>query len=573
LKPLEQARNECSPDEQFKGDGIMRSKATILGASLAVAGALLLCGLPMAAQDTLSPSSVRQAIYFDVSPPLRELAKVPVRPSYGFRIVDNLHSYPMPDIGPVVDPVEQNTPGGPASVSIGLNILGVGNGFPNYQVNLAPPDTNAAVGDTQVVQWVNVSYAVFDKTTGAIDIGPVAGNQLWSGFGGYCQSSNDGDIIAQWDHMAHRWVLHQNVIYSNPATACFAISTTPDATGTYYRFAFPLYNQNNDSFPDYPKLGTWTTSYVQTQNNFGGGGTNSNPCVYNRIKMLAGDPTAGQVCFQLHADHSLLPADIDSPTAPPNGQDAFLIGTLGIPDSSHIAVYSIHIDWSNPSGATITGDNHSQLVAVPPYNVTPQGAVVPQLGTTDRLGGLGDRLMYRFAYYNEPFPTTPPTSPLNTPHQHWYVNHSVRSSTGQIGVRWYEFRTLQNRVPVTALSVFQSGTYAPDTNYRWMGSIAQDKVGDIALGYSLSSSTMYPSIAFTGRTTSDPLGQMEAEQIIWAGTGSQADTSNRWGDYSSMAIDGSDGCTFWYTTEYYVVPGDSFNWSTRLASLKFSNCQ
>ena len=547
---------------------------TIFGSSMLVMGALLLCGLPVAAQDTLSPSSVRRAIYFDVSPPLRELAKLPARPHYGFREADQLHSYPVPaeKMGQIVDTVEQSTPGGRLDASVGLNLLGVGNGFPNYSVPDAPPDTNAAVGDTQVVEWVNVSYAVFDKTTGAIDLGPVEGNQLWAGFGGYCQASNDGDIIAQWDHAAHRWVLHQNVIYSNPATACFAISTTPDATGTYYRFAFPLNNQHGDTFPDYPKLGTWTNSYVQTQNNFGQGGTNSNPCVYDRIKMLAGDASAGQVCFQLTADHSLLPADIDSPTPPPTGQDVFLIGTLGNPDNAHIALYSIHIDWSNPNGASITGNNHSQLIAVPAYNVIPQGPAVPQKGTSDLLGGLGDRLMYRFAYYDDPLPVSTATDIAHQPFQHWYVSHSVRAAGGQIGMRWYEFRAPQRTVPVTSLVLFQSGTYAPDSNYRWMGSLAQDKMGDIALGYSLSSTTVYTSVAFTGRLKTDPIGQMGAEQIIFAGTGSQSDTSNRWGDYSSMSIDGSDGCTFWYAQEYYVVPGATFNWSTRVASIKFSNC-
>jgi hypothetical protein len=120
--------------------------------------------------------------------------------------------------------------------------------------------------------------------------------------------------------------------------------------------------------------------------------------------------------------------------------------------------------------------------------------------------------------------------------------------------------------------LYQSGTYAPDSNSRWMASMAQDHAGDILVGYSLSGTSVYPSVAAAGRVTTDPLGQLEAEVPIFAGTGSQSLTDNRWGDYSSMAIDGADGCTFWYAQEYYTVPNTQFDWSTRVASLKFSNC-
>jgi hypothetical protein len=178
--------------------------------------------------------------------------------------------------------------------------------------------------------------------------------------------------------------------------------------------------------------------------------------------------------------------------------------------------------------------------------------------------------MYRFAYWNDG-PLThvnPSAGPL--PSQHWYVNHVTTASGGQAGVRWYEFRAPLRTATISNVNLFQSGTFAPDSNYRWMGSIAQDKMGDIAVGYSLASSTVYDSIAATGRVPSDPLGQMEAEVSLIAGTGSQAGQF-RWGDYSSMAID-ADGCTFWYAQEYYTVPA-GFNWQTRLASFKFNGCQ
>ena len=475
--------------------------------------------------------------------------------------------------GPVVDPVEQSSASGSPNYSVGLNLVGVN----DLGVGILPSDANLAVGDTQVVQWVNVSYSVYNKTTGALQLGPIAGSQLWAGFGGYCETINDGDIIAQWDKAAHRWVLFENVIYTNPATACFAVSTTPDATGTYYRFAFPLYNQHNDNFPDYPKIGTWTTSYVQTQNNFGNSGDyGSNPCVYDRIKMLHGDGTAQQVCFQLtQRDTSLLPADIDSNTPPPAGQDVFLIGSVAKVDKSHLSLYSIHIDWSNPQSATITGSGDSQLIAVPTYAPAcpgqQLGACAPELDG-ENLETLSDRLMYRFVYYiDQPASHVgPQVGPL--PQQHWYTSHAVTASGGQVGMRWYEFRAPLKKVDVSAMTLFQSGTYAPDMNYRFMGSMAQDKVGDILMGYTVSSASMYPSLAAAGRTTADPLGMFEPEVPIIAGTGAQIASDNRWGDYSSIALDGSDGCTFWYTGQYYITTS-SFNFATRLASLKFSGCK
>src|ERR1039458_3793436 len=170
--------------------------------------------------------------------------------------------------------------------------------------------------------------------------------------------------------------------------------------------------------------------------------------------------------------------------------------------------------------------------------------------------------MYRFAYFNDAAPAGK---------QHWYVNHDVEASAGQIGVRWYEFQAPKISIPPLGLTLFQSGTYAPDSNYRWMGSIAADINNDILAGYSESSSSVYPSIAIAGRLKSDTPGTLEPEVSVVAGTGSQTDTSDRCGDYSAMRID-PDGCTFWYTTEYYMLTA-SFDWSTQIASARFATCQ
>ena len=177
--------------------------------------------------------------------------------------------------------------------------------------------------------------------------------------------------------------------------------------------------------------------------------------------------------------------------------------------------------------------------------------------------------MYRFAYWNDGVSAHAPVNVGRLPQQHWYVNHVTTASGGQGGVRWYEFRAPVRTATISNLSLFQSGTFAPDSSYRWVASMAQDKKGDIALGYSLASHTVYTSIGVTGRVPTDPPGQMEAETVIVPGTGSQQ-FYGRWGDYSSMALD-SDGCTFWYAQDYYTVP-NSLTWQTRLVSFKFSGC-
>lgn len=536
--------------------------------------AVAICALSVSAQDNSPKMTFRQPVRFAVSPPLREGAKLPSRMRYGFsddepeRFV-NFH--PGRVLGPAVDPVEQKSPGSPSGITVGLSVLGVDN------VNrLWPPDTNAAVGDTQIVEWVNVQYAVYNKSTGALEAGPIDGNLLWQALGGDCYNTNTGDVIAQWDKVNHRWLLSQNFwnypSFEPPYSACVAVSTSADATGTYYEYEFSLGND----FPDYPKWGIWPSGYFQTQNDSdSNGNVGAYVCAYNTAKLIVGDQTAEQICFQTTPqDISLLPGDVDSTIPPPANQDEFFIGSYDVDQTqNHLYLYSMHPDFANPSQSRFTGAGLANPITVPNY--TPfcpvlDSSCVPQKGTATEVDTLGDRLMYRFAYWNDGPPVNTRPNAGRLPQQHWYVNHVTTASGGQAGVRWYEFRAPVRTVAISNVNLFQSGTFAPDSNYRWMGSIAQDKMGDIALGYSLSSSTVYDSIAATGRVPTDPLGQMEAETMLTAGTGSQA-AEVRWGDYSSMAIDGSDGCTFWYAQEYYTVPAGT-NWETQLNSFKFSGC-
>ena len=560
----------------------------VIRAFMLIVGLLLLSYLPLAAQE--GTTTIARAERFAVSPPLRELAKLPQPPQYGFHEANPVRRIPKPSVEPVVDTVLQSTAGVGANYSLLAHTIGVGNGFPGYRVPGAPSDTNMAVGDTQVVQWVVISYTICDKTPGNCSAA-ILGNKIWSALGGACADHNDGDPIVQYDRAAHRWIFSQADFdsennYEPPYHVCLAVSTSPDAAGSYYLYQFPVVN---DGFPDYPKWGVWPTGYFQTWNNFGpklSGFVGPVLCAYNSAKLLVGDNTAEQICHQYSKlEDSLLPADRDSPTAPPSGQDEFAIGNVVGGYNSHVSLYSVHInnqnDWTQ--GATFTGDHNSQLLTIanftPSCNGSYGGACVPQKGITDKSDSLGDRLMYRFAYWEDPpMVSVKATPPKPLPSQHWYVNFDVFANPN-IGPRWIEITAPIKKVAPADLSVFQQGTYAPDGNWRWMGSIARDNVDDVLLGYSEScgdtcpgGTPTYPSIAVAGRTSSDPIGTLESELLYINGTGSQIGTSNRWGDYSAMRIDPVDNCTFWYTTEYYMLTA-SFNWSTDIAKLSFSNCK
>ncbi len=498
------------------------------------------------AQDSGSQLEVVPAVHHDVSPPLREIEQRIEKK--GFRIKP---VRPIPHSANVsgVDPVVQTTVGPLVGTTVAFQFAGVGNGDYGFAPNAAPPDTNGAAGSTQFVQWVNESFAVFNKSTGALEFGPVAGNTLWSGFGGGCQTNNDGDIIAQYDKAANRWVLTQFSVSTTPFLQCVAVSTTSDATGTYSRYAFAMPN-----FPDYPKLGVWPDAYYMSFNMFSGNSfVGARACALDSASMRAGNP-ATSVCFQLSSSFGgLLPSDLDGSTAPPAGSPNYFLNF----GANSLNLWKFHVDFATPGNSTLTGPTNIGVAAF--TDACGGGTCVPQSGTRQLLDSLGDRLMYRLAYRNF------------TTHESLVVNHSVRVGTSRknpfTGVRWYELRN-----PGGTPTVFQQGTFAPDANFRWMGSIGMDKLGNIAVGYSVSSSQIHPAIRYTGRLSTDPLGTLAAEASIIEGGGSQTRSLNRWGDYSSIAIDPVDDCTFWYTTEYLKTNG-TFNWSTRIASFKFPSCQ
>jgi hypothetical protein len=590
------------------------------------------CSPPATAQQAaarpqvLRNAVVNQAIKSDVSRPLAELAATAASAQ---QQTHAMHGHMKPKLqqltsaplsagtavavqpltsSPLVSSALANTPLVSATTGLGFEGVGQIGGFyqdasyynapkGNFCPNLSgfflvPPDPNAAVGDTQVVQWVNVCYVVFDKASGALIAGPFAGTNFWKGFGAPCETNNDGDIIIQWDKAHHRWVAAQNVFFANggapPYYTCVAVSQTADATGSYNRYTFP----QQPGFPDYPKWGLTSSAYYQTQNIFDLTLPNQpflgvNVCAYQADRMREGRDAA-QVCIFDNSngtlfDDSMLPADDDTPGL--DGPEV-LLGAIDnfLPGDTHVYEFVFTVDFDRPAESTLAGTDGSMPISVPAFDLafcgTPPhittncvaqpdsedseeffGNLVglPPGGLVDTLDTLGDRLMYRLARSGREDGGT----------QHFVVTHTVNNSTA-VAARWYEFQASEGS---TSLSLRQSGQTPDDGHYRWMASIARDRRGNLALGYSRSSARRgdYPSIYLAGQTAGDPLGTTEREARIKKGGGSQYVSFNRWGDYSSMALDGADSCTFWYTNEFYPVDG-AFAWDTWVTSLKFPNC-
>jgi purple acid phosphatase-like protein len=529
----------------------LRFGVVLLFIVAAASGATPALAIPVSSPSSDGGPEVGNADHMDVSPPLRSLRPAPRAGSDHGRDRGALEFRSAVGAQPAVSPGPPAGTGAPvgSAPTVGANFDGIGQGLGTYAVCCAPPDPNGAVGPNHYVQAVNLDFAVFSKA-GVLLFGPAPLNTMWSGFGGGCQTNNDGDPIVLYDTSADRWLISQISVATTPYLECVAVSQTSDPTGAYYRYSF---NYGNVDFPDYPKFGVWTDGYYVTFNVFANGVTftGAKVCSYDRAKMLTG-AAATQQCFKTGAAYGgLLPATLDGTTLPPAGSPNFLVA---LDTSTTLASWKFHVDWTTPASTTFTGPSS---LAVTGYSTpcagAPRLACVPQLGTTTKLESLGDRLMHRLAYRNF------------GDHEALVVNHTIVAGSSA-GVRWYELRVVSGN-----LTVWQQGTYAPDAKYRWMGSIAMDRSGDIGLGYSASSSSIRPQIHFTGRLSGDALGTMtQGQNVLVSGAGSQTGLS-RWGDYSALTVDPTDDCTFWYTNEYLKTSG-SFNWSTRIGSFKLPGC-
>jgi hypothetical protein len=515
-------------------------------------------------EDDPPPSSDAQPVVVyatrsDSYGPLRDIKPRPPRWSgYWNSQSKTLPNRPGESDEPTGGPIQEGIIGTSAA-SIGVNFEGVNNRNGAY-----PPDTQGDVGPNHYVQVVNISFQIWNKD-GTTAYGPANINTLWNGFGGPCENTNDGDPIALYDHLADRWLISQFALPNypqGPFYQCIAISQTADPTGAYYRYEFTW---SADKMNDYPKFGVWPDGYYMAVNQFtetdldwAGQGV----AVFERDQMLNGNP-ARMIQFDLYSQNSdlggMLPSDLDGPLPPDGAPNVFIEvddDAWGFPNDQ-FSVFEFHTDWTTPGNSTF---NQVATLNTAPYDSDMCGDnsrnCIPQPSGTN-LDSISDRLMYRLQYRNF------------GDYQTLVVNHTVDvDGTDHAGIRWYELRNTG-----AGWNIYQQSTFAPDANHRWMASVAMNKKGEMALGYSISSTSIYPSIRFTGRLDGDPLDQMtQGETEIIAGSGAQYGPDGRWGDYSMMSVDPVDDCTFWYTTEYYTT--NSYNsWQTRIASFQLTNCE
>lgn len=402
-----------------------------------------------------------------------------------------------------------------------------------------PPDPSGAAGPNHYVQAVNTSVRCYTNTGGVIPGGTFSLSSLWSG------SSNAGDPIVMYDRHADRWFISQ--FNTSPNRILIAISETNNPTGSYYAYSYTF-----SQFPDYPKYSVWWDGYYMTSN------STHTAVVFDRTKMLAGDPTAQMVSLSLpslgsNGFRSPLPADADGPL-PPAGTPCYFFNLEDNAFSGvfqdQIEIYEMNTNWTNTGSTSVSS---SQQLSVPSFDAVFTGgfANISQPGTSQRIDAIQGVLMYR------------------AQHMRWtgyntiVLSHAVDMGGNRSAVRWYELRDANNG----NWSVYQSGTYDPTNDSRFMSSAAMDNYGNIAMAYSICNATsIYPGIRYTGRLSTDPLGQMTfAEETAIDGAGSQT-FADRFGDYGHMSLD-PDGGTFWHTGEYLSAGGAT---RTRIFSFRLA---
>jgi hypothetical protein len=472
------------------------------------------------------------------------------------------------------DPVVQNTVSALKTPAPTTAFEGISNAdnIALTGLSILPPDTVGDVGPNHYVQLVNVLLKIFDKS-GVSLLGPTPISTLFSGFGGPCETNDDGDPIVLYDHLADRWLISQFAltlpgnpnIFDPPGHQCIAISQTGDPTGAYFRYDFVM---PNNLVNDYPKFGVWPDGYYMTDNqfvSFTGPFSGVGVFAFERDKMLVGDP-ASYIYFDLDSRdpliYSMLPADLDGPEPPPGTPNYFAYFTateLGDPQGDGLRIFDFHVDFATPVNSTFDEHSGSPLATAPfdPVLCPVFYECVPQKGTNVKLDSLADRLMFRLQYRN--FDT----------HESLVTNHTVNAGSGKAGIRYYELRATP---PGGDFVVNEQATYAPGSNHRWMGSAAMDSAGNLAVGYSVSGGLLFPSIRYASRLASDPPGGLfQGEATLQAGGGSQTSSTSRWGDYSALSVDPVLECTFWYTQEYYATTSDR-GWQTKIGSFRLPGC-
>jgi hypothetical protein len=492
-----------------------------------------------------------------------------------------------------------------------------------------PSDNSLAVGPNHIVQTVNSRMAIFTKQgkqfgmTGRALYGPVPTNNVFKGFGGQCEARNNGDAVVRYDQIADRWLIVMpifargpvrpdqpgpwkggNTVYVSPPgrpgqpgpavplfqpppapaetsqsaqqppqagragqrdegapqgpySVCYAVSISPDPLGAYYRYEFlrPL-------FPDYPRPAVWPDGYyvaTSTGDNRISETivTQKHACVVERAKMLTGEPASEQ-CLVIENVNFLNNADIDGKSLPPAGAPNVMMAARGtqldnVFEADAIDVWQLHVDWKHPANTKVTGP---EQIRVAPYHYLCDGQLstcVPQPGIDRRLDSQGDKIMARLVYRRI------------GDQESMVAVHSVNTTAGGGGVRWYELRIDKQR----KVHLHQQGTYAPDRFFRWMASPAIDSAGNIAIGYSFGGTPNFAGQRFAGRLAGDPPGVLTLREKVLV-EGESAQDAMRWEDYSQTAVDPSDDCTIWYAGDYLKKGVETY--STKIGAFRLPGC-
>jgi len=520
--------------------------------------------------------------------------------------------------------IEQTEHGTKPPPEIVASFEGLGEGFKGPQGTARfrnPSDNSLAVGPDHIIQTVNSRTAIFTKKgskfgkTGEVLYGPVPTNNVFKGFGD-ADSVNNGDAVVRYDQLADRWLIVMPIFRRLPPTQnepptpqagkpahlskiavdgqpgaavtlyqpspptpeeiaaeeeararrrsqgrrrrprneggsfamCYAISTTSDPLGPYHRYQFV-----RRLFPDYPRPAVWPDGYyvpTSTSDNF----IQKHAYVVEREKMLKGKP-ARELGFIIDDVNFLNNADLDGKQLPPEGAPNIMMAAGGaqlkkIFEDDGIYYWKFYVNWDDPSQTKLEGP---VKIPVAPYHYLGDGQLtkcVPQPGTDQRLDSQGDKIMSRLVYRRI------------GDRESIVAVHSVATSAGGGGVRWYEFRIDEER----NVKLYQQGTYAPEGFYRWMASPAIDAMGNIGIGYSFGGTPHFAGQRFAARLSDDPLGLLTLrEAVLVEGEAAQTNTL-RWEDYSQTAIDPTDEVTIWYVGDYLKKGAE--NYSTRIGAFR-----
>lgn len=534
--------------------------------------------------DTPAKPRIVEPVKVGVSPPLREVTPKPPIPFLPKQIPNKVDFQP-PGPGPAVavpDPLRQTSPTGSEITAVAtpapiLSFEGTTDDDNAAVIagRVVPPDTEGDVGPNHYVQMNNLIFEIFDKSGNSV-VGPLANNSLWSGFGGICEENNDGDPIVLYDQGTDRWIFSQFAI-GDDGHQCVAVSQTNDPTGSYFLYDFVI---SPRCFNDYPKMSVWPDGYYLTANEFCSSfpfGTSFRSAIavaFEKPAMLDGQ-SARAVVFDIDTPDgtafSIQPSHWEGPTAPATGRPNVFLqafddetwGSGGGPDGYQLWEFSA--DWASESFSfTHLGQADTTEFDA---NLCNFNACVPQPGSGEKLDTLSQFTMYRAHYRNHASVNLDGDG--SNDGEILVVNHSVDADGNDTaGIRWAELRNNGS-----GWFVHQTGTYAPaDGEHRWMASATMDGAGNIAVAYSLSSSSTFPSVMYNTRGPADLAGELTGGEVTChAGTGVQTNSSNRWGDYSTISVDPVDDCTFWLTNEYYAESG-SFDFKTRICSFKLDGC-